>query len=89
MTLLRNNLTLSPDNMPLSANKGRLFVRKINSIGEGLLILLMEDYYSYGGSDTIAKQVGMGDNGGLFRSELTACLHLQAERRCYIIGWGK
>ena len=87
MTLLRNNLTLSPDNMPLSANKGRLFECNINSIGEGLLILLMEDYYSYYGSDTIAKQVGMGDNGGLFNSELTARLLRQAERRCYIIGW--
>ena len=72
--------------MPLFVNKDRLFVRKINSIGEGLLFLLMEDYYSYGGSDTIARQVGMGDNGGLVSSKLTACLNLQAERRCYIIG---
>ena len=56
-------------------------------IDGGLLFLLMEDYYSYGGSDTIARQVGMGDNGGLVSSKLTACLNLQAERRCYIIGW--
>ena len=73
--------------MPLSANKDRLFVRKIKSIGKGLLFLLMEDYYSYGGSDTIARHKGMGGNGGLFSSELTARLLRQAERRCYIIGW--
>ena len=34
MTLLRNNLTLSPDNIPLFANKGRVFVRKINSFAD-------------------------------------------------------
>ena len=65
---LRYNLTLSPDKMPLSANKGRLFECNINSIGEGLLILLMEDYYSYYGSDTIARQVRMGYNEDRVRS---------------------
>ena len=58
-------------------------------MGEGLLILLTEDYYPHYGSDTIARQVGMGGYGGLVSSELSACLHLQAERRSYIIGWGK
>ena len=64
----RYNLTLSPDKMPLSANKDRLFECNINSIGEGLLFLLMEDYYSYYGSDTIARQVRIGDNGDRVRS---------------------
>ena len=54
--------------MPLSANKDRLFECNINSIGEGLLFLLMEDYYSYYGSDTIARQVRIGDNGDRVRS---------------------
>ena len=58
-------------------------------MGEGLLILLTEDYYPHYGSDTIARQVGMGGYGGLVSSELTARLLRQAERRCYITGWGK
>ena len=52
-----------------------------NSIDGGLLSLLTEDYYSYYGSDTIARQEGMGGNGGRVRSELSACLLRQAERR--------